>query len=316
MSACEVVTLTLNPAIDETITVPGFAAGAVNRVERVRQDPGGKGVNVASALADAGHRVAVTGFLGRDNAVPFETLFAAKGIDDHFVRIAGQTRVGIKIVDPIQQQTTDLNFPGQAPSTADCAELVARLAGLDTPWVVMAGSVPPGVPTEIYADLVGRVRAQGRRVLLDTSDAALRAGLGALPNVAKPNVHELEGVAGAPLPDRLSVLAAARRLVDMGIDLVVVSMGGQGACFVTREELVVARPPKVDVHSTVGAGDALVAGLVAAQLRGLGLTEAARLATAFSVDAVTRLGSGLSSPAAIDAFSRQVQVEVASPAPC
>jgi 1-phosphofructokinase len=145
MTRCEVVTLTLNPAIDQTVTIPSFAAGAVNRVERVRQDPGGKGVNVASALADAGHRVAVTGFLGRDNAVPFETLFAAKGIDDHFVRIAGQTRVGIKIVDPLQQQTTDLNFPGQAPTAADCAELVARLAALDTPWVVMAGSVPPGV---------------------------------------------------------------------------------------------------------------------------------------------------------------------------
>src|ERR687883_1156309 len=181
MTAAEVVTLTLNPAIDQTVTIPGFAAGAVNRVERVRQDPGGKGVNVASALADAGHRVAVTGFLGHDNAVPFETLFAAKGIDDHFVRIGGQTRVGIKIVDPVQQQTTDLNFPGQAPTTADCAELVARLAALDTPWVVMAGSVPPGVPTDIYADLIGRVRAQGRHVVLDTSDAALRAGIEARP---------------------------------------------------------------------------------------------------------------------------------------
>jgi 1-phosphofructokinase len=314
MTAREVVALTLNPAIDQTVTIPGFAAGAVNRVERVRQDPGGKGVNVASALADAGHRVTVTGFLGRENAVPFETLFTAKGIEDQFVRIAGQTRVGIKIVDPVQQQTTDLNFAGQAPTAADCAELVARLAALDAPWVIMAGSVPPGVPTEIYADLIGLVRAQGRRVVLDTSEAALRAGLSALPNVAKPNVHELEGVAGMPLPDRLSVAAAARRLVETGIELVVVSMGSEGACFVTRDELVVARPPRVDVHSTVGAGDALVAGLVAAQLRGLGLSETARLSTAFSVDAVTRLGSGLSSTAAIDALAQRIQVEVASPA--
>ena len=312
MTAREVVALTLNPAIDQTVTIPGFAAGAVNRVERVRQDPGGKGVNVASALADAGHRVAVTGFLGRDNAVPFETLFAAKGIDDHFVRIGGQTRVGIKIVDPVQQQTTDLNFPGQAPTTADCAELVARLAALDTPWVVMAGSVPPGVPPRIYAELIGKVRAQGRRVLLDTSEAALRASLGALPHVAKPNVHELESVAGTPLRDRASVVAAARRLVQTGIELVVVSMGGEGACFVTRDELVVARPPRVEVRSTVGAGDALVAGLVSAHLRGLGLSETARLATAFSIDRVTRLGSGLSSPETIEAYKNQVQVEVPS----
>jgi 1-phosphofructokinase len=316
MTACEVVTLTLNPAIDQTVMIPGFAAGAVNRVERVRQDPGGKGVNVASALADAGHRVTVTGFLGRDNAVPFETLFAAKGIQDHFVRIAGQTRVGIKILDPVQQQTTDLNFPGQAPSATDCAELVARLGALDAPWIVMAGSVPPGVPIDMYADLIHRVRAQGRHVVLDTSDAALRASISALPDVVKPNVHELESAAGTLLPDRQSVVAAARWWVETGIKLVVVSMGAEGACFVTRDELVFARPPRVEVRSTVGAGDALVAGLVAAQLRGLGLAETARLATAFSVDAVTRVGSGLSSPSVIDAIAQRIDVEAAWAAPC
>jgi 1-phosphofructokinase len=316
MTACEVVTLTLNPAIDQTVMIPGFAAGAVNRVERVRQDPGGKGVNVASALADAGHRVTVTGFLGRDNAVPFETLFAAKGIQDQFVRIAGQTRVGIKILDPVQQQTTDLNFPGQAPSAADCAELVARLGALDAPWIVMAGSVPPGVPIDMYADLIHRVRAQGRHVVLDTSDAALRASISALPDVVKPNVHELESAAGTLLPDQQSVVAAARWWVETGIKLVVVSMGAEGACFVTRDELVFARPPRVEVRSTVGAGDALVAGLVAAQLRGLGLAETARLATAFSVDAVTRVGSGLSSPTVIDAIAQRIEVEAAWAAPC
>jgi 1-phosphofructokinase len=310
MTAYDVVTLTLNPAIDETVTIPGFAVGAVNRVGQVRQDAGGKGVNVASVLADAGHRVGVTGFLGRDNAAPFERLFGAKAIDDCFVRISGQTRTGIKIVDPIQRTTTDINFPGQAPTEADCAELVARLTALDATWVVMAGSVPPGVPVEIYAELIRVIQDQGRRVVLDTSDAALRASIDASPDIVKPNTHELESIAGMALPDRASVAAAARRLVDRGIDLVVVSMGSRGACFVSRHELVFARPPKVEVRSTVGAGDALVAGLVAAQVRGLELVETARLATAFSVDAVSRVGSGLSSNDAIAALAQEVEIEV------
>src|SRR3712207_3957269 len=111
----DVLTVTLNPAIDRTVTIHGFAAGGVDRVEQVQQNPGGKGVNVAVTLADAGHSAAVTGFLGRENIASFEQLFAQKQIDDRFVRIAGQTRVGIKIVDPAQQQTTDINFPGFTP---------------------------------------------------------------------------------------------------------------------------------------------------------------------------------------------------------
>jgi 1-phosphofructokinase len=108
----DVVTVTLNPAIDRTVTIRNFTAGAVNRVEQERSNPGGKGVNVASALSDYGYQVAVTGFLGRENSAPFEELFARKKIADRFVRIAGRTRMGIKITDPTLHQTTDINFPG------------------------------------------------------------------------------------------------------------------------------------------------------------------------------------------------------------
>ena len=112
----DVVTVTLNPAIDRTVTIRNFTAGAVNRVEQERSIPGGKGVNVPTALADYGHQVAVTGFLGRENSAPFEDLFARKKIEDRFVRIAGRTRVGIKITDPALHQTADINFPGPPPA--------------------------------------------------------------------------------------------------------------------------------------------------------------------------------------------------------
>lgn len=305
----EVVTITLNPAIDRTVTISNFAAGQVNRVEQMRQNPGGKGVNVAAALADYGHTVAVTGFLGRENCASFEALFQGKRIADHFVRIAGQTRVGIKITDPAQRQTTDINFPGQAPAPADLHALFERVAALDGAWFVLAGSLPPGVDTAIYRDLIAALKAQGRKVALDTSGAALQHAIEAAPAIVKPNIHELEALIGAPLPTPAAVAQAARRLLERGIELVVVSMGSAGACFVSADAVVTARPPGVAVTSTVGAGDAMVAGIIAARLRSLPLAASARLATAFSLDAITRIDAGLSSPEAIEGWMNMVAVE-------
>ncbi|HMQ34842.1 MAG TPA: 1-phosphofructokinase family hexose kinase, partial [Chloroflexaceae bacterium] len=246
----EVITVTLNPAIDRTVTIPDFEAGKVNRVEQAQDHPGGKGVNVAVALADAGHRVAVTGFLGRENVTTFEDLFARKGIADQFVRIAGRTRVGIKIADPLRDQTTDINFPGPAPAPADLAALRERLAASAAPWAVLAGSLPPGVAPDLYAELVAMLKAGGRRVALDTSGEPLRHALAATPHLIKPNIHELEALVGAPLPDAAAVLAAAQGLLARGVELVVVSMGGEGALFIARGREVRARPPAVTVRST------------------------------------------------------------------
>jgi 1-phosphofructokinase len=305
----EALTVTLNPAIDRTVTIATFAAGKVNRVEQQQQHPGGKGVNVASILADYGHSVAVTGFLGRENCASFEELFARKRIADHFIRIAGQTRVGIKISDPVLQQTTDINFPGQAPTPADVEALSAQLAGLSAGWVVLAGSIPPGVAPTLYRELVRLLKQQGRKVALDTSGEPLRHALEAAPQIIKPNVHELAELLGTSLTTPAAIVEAARLFLARGTQLVAVSMGAEGACFVTDREVVVARPPQVEVQSTVGAGDAMVAGIVAGQLRGLPLAECARLATAFSLDAITHIGSGLSSVEAVEGLKSRVMVE-------
>lgn len=288
MPTFDTVTVTLNPAIDRTVTIPNFAAGVVNRVETVRSNPGGKGVNVAASLADAGQCVAVTGFLGRENTASFEALFAEKGIADHFIRIAGQTRVGIKVVDPALSQTTDINFPGPTATPLDVETLGSQIAALDAGCFVLAGSLPPGVDASIYQKLITALRARGRRVVLDASGEPLRRGLEARPHLFKPNIHELGELLGVSLHGEASAVTAARQLISVGIETVVVSMGKDGAVFVTANEAVTARPPDVEVRSTVGAGDAMVAGIIAAQARGLSLGECARLATAFSVHALTR----------------------------
>lgn len=310
----EMITVTLNPAIDRTVTITDFAAGKVNRVEQVQDHPGGKGVNVAVTLADAGHAVAATGFLGRENATSFEDLFARKGITDQFVRIAGRTRVGIKIIDPAQQQTTDINFPGLAPAPSDLDALRARLAESPAPWVVLAGSLPAGVAPTLYRDLIGDLKARGRSVVLDTSGEPLAAALDVAPRIIKPNIHELEALIGAPLSNVAAIIAAARELLATGIALAVVSMGSAGALFITADEALRAVPPRVEARSTVGAGDAMVAGIVAAQARGYDLEATARLATAFAVDAISRVGAGLGDPATLADLGRRVAVSAAMPA--
>jgi 1-phosphofructokinase len=310
----DTLTITLNPAIDQTVTIAKFTTGSVNRVESACSNPGGKGVNVASMLADYGQRVAVSGFLGCGNTGSFEQLFAEKRIEDRFVRINGQTRVAIKVVDPLQQRTTDINFPGAAPSPDDLIALLEALGAIDAHCIVLAGSVPPGVEQDIYRRLIPTLKAGDRRIVLDTSEEPLRLALEAKPDLIKPNIHELQALLGRRLPDRSSVVSAARRLIERGIETVVISMGQDGACLVSANEAVIAVPPDVEVQSTVGAGDAMVAGMIAAQAKGLSLAECARLATAFSMHALTRHARepGADPVASIGAFVPQVKVEAVS----
>lgn len=302
----DVVTITLNPAIDRTITISNFTPGAVNRVEEVHDTPGGKGVNVASSLADVGHRIAVTGFLGRENAALFEVLFTEKNISDQFVRIAGKTRIGIKITDPVAHNTTDINFPGASPMPDAIASLQEQIAALHAPWFVLAGSLPPGVNPSLYRDLVTTLNVRGHKVVVDTSDEPLRLALQAAPAIIKPNIHELEALLGTPLHSQEAIINAARSLLALGIQLVVVSMGKDGACFVTADRVVIAHPPEVTVRSTVGAGDAMVAGIVFAQIRNLSLEDCALLGTAFSLEALTRAEGSPSSLAGIKDAMQQV----------
>lgn len=305
-----IVTLTLNPAIDQSAAVPNFTAGEVNRVDWERSDPGGKGVNVASFLSDLGFRVAVTGFLGRENGAVFERLFQDKGMIDRFLRVPGKTRVNVKIIDEAQHRITDINFPGQSVGEAELGRLTQAVTELvpDHQWFVLSGSLPAGVPAGYYAELVDLLKGAGKRVVLDTSGEPLSAALDTAPYAVKPNIAELEEVLGKRLPDHAAVAAAARSLVGRGIERVVVSMGKDGALFVDQREALLASPPAVEVKSTVGAGDAMVAGFVAAAIDERPLDECARLATATAVGALTQIGPRLPPLQTVESIMRQVTV--------
>jgi 1-phosphofructokinase len=266
---------------------------------------------VASFLADLGVPVLATGFLGDENTSIFERLFVSKAITDRFLRLPGCTRVGVKIVDPESHQTTDINFPGLTPGSDEIGQLISQVQNWAEPgsWFVLSGSIPLGLSPEIYSQLIQEIRGRGGRVALDTSGEPLQRAIALAPDVVKPNLAELEELTGRRLDGLHAVRDAAASLVEKGVGLVVVSMGAQGAVFVNQETALLARPPQVQVKSSVGAGDAMVSGIVYAKAQQLELAPTARLATALGAYAVTRFGAGLDL-AQVHKYEKQVQVEV------
>ncbi|MFC7551995.1 1-phosphofructokinase family hexose kinase [Pseudoroseomonas wenyumeiae] len=205
-----------------------------------------------------------------------------------FVPLPGRCRINVKLVETEAGQVTDINPGGPQASEEALRQLGARLAARAPDIVVLAGSLPPGLPADAWATLMRVLSADGRKLLLDTSGPALEAALPARPALLKPNRAELSALLGRPLPDRAALIEGARALRRQGVERVVVSDGGAGALFVLPDATLWARPPKVALTTTVGAGDAMVAGLTAALAKGLDAEATARLATGCAAAAVSR----------------------------
>ncbi len=308
----KIATITLNPAIDQTVSVNNVRLNTVNRGQAIRFDASGKGVNVASFLADYGIDTVVTGYLGRENVDLFEQFFASKRIEDRFVRIPGSTRINVKVVDEARQETTDINMPGLAPSQEAITTLFDIIESLTNTcdWFILSGSLPPHVPTTSYATIITQLKRHKKSILLDTSGEALREGVQAGPTIIKPNIEELAYLVGHGLTNNADIQQAAYSLLNDDIVFVVVSMGKEGALLVTQDTTLLATPPAVQVKKTFGAGDAMVAGLVAAQVQGLTIADSGRLATAFSVSAITHLGYTLPNRETLLRYFHQVNVSV------
>ena len=308
---CPVLTVTLNPALDQTIILDHLQVGEVNRARQAMIHAGGKGVNVASCLADWDHEgVAVTGILGADNEAAFKALFTGKAIADGFVRAPGETRTNIKLSH--DGDTTDINLPGLdiSPATTDAlveaVRHLTRVGGL----VLLAGSLPAGLTPDIYPLLAAQIADAGVRVLVDSSGAPLKAALNGkiMPYAIKPNREELEDFVGHRLANDDALLGAARGLNARGVALVVVSLGADGALFVTAQEALRASVPPMRVTSTVGAGDAMMAGVIAGLRESAGLERIARLGTAFAAGKLAHPGANLPPRQEVEALAGRVQI--------
>lgn len=308
-----VLTLSLNPALDLAIRLPHLALGAVNRTEETHLNAAGKGVNVARVLVALGHEVTVSGFLGAANDGPFLRAFADMGVEDAFLRVPGETRINTKLAEH-DGRITDINGPGLEVAIEAFNRLVDELDAMaDDPArrpdaVVIAGSLPPGISPDELAALVWRLREHRLPVWVDTSGAALGAAIAARPNAVKPNEHELADWAGGPLASDMARLCAARNLHESGIDEALVSAGRDGVLWVSRRGAWLATPPQVDVASTVGAGDTLVAGMLHGVLNDHPAERTLRLATALAAESVRHIGVGNPHAADFDQLQQQIRV--------
>ena len=284
MENLEFITVTLNPAIDQTIFVEDLTPGAVHRAKDSHRQAGGKGINVATMLSLYGKSVAVTGFLGASNPSIFSKHFKEYGLRDEFIRVGGETRTGIKIVDTISSETTDINLLGPSPLETQQRDLVDRIQKIAKPgmWVVLAGSLPKNVKPEYMRTLIKAVHSAGSLVAVDSSGEALATAIDAGADLVKPNVDELSEYLGEDLTEFSSAVAAAKNLHREKIPNLVVSLGGQGALFLTPDAELMAGAPKVKVISTVGAGDSMLAGVLAGISQKSSPADCARLATVFA----------------------------------
>lgn len=275
-------TLTLNPALDKTVVIPGFQINTVNRIVSCRLDPGGKGINVSKVIQKMGGKSQATALLGGSTGQQILTMLKQQRIDIDCIEVPGQTRTNLKIIDPAGGTNTDINEPGFVLSEEQeqviCHHFIEQILPGDL--VILAGSVPKGAPADIYAGYITACTKRGAKVFLDADGDLFAHGVRACPYLIKPNQDELSRFVGRPLGSLSEIKEAARALSLAGISKVVVSLGSQGALYVTKETCLYAPALSVPVGSTVGAGDSVVAALALAEEQGLSDSESLRLATA------------------------------------
>ncbi|MDC0611005.1 1-phosphofructokinase [Vibrio sp.] len=305
----KVVTITLNPALDLTGAIETLNVGSVSLVSESDLHAAGKGVNVAKVLSDLGAEVTVTGFLGKDNQEPFCQLFDEMNAKDEFVRVNGATRINVKLVEE-NGEVSDINFPGVTVTPIEIEQFERTLERLakDHEYFVMAGSLPKGVSPSLCASWIEKLHELGKKVMFDSSRDALTAGLDAKPWLIKPNDEELSYFVGKELSTIDECKAAAATLASKNIDNIVVSMGANGVMWLNNNEWLRAQPPRMQVVSTVGAGDTLVAGLCWGHMQEMPKEELLTFATALSALAVTQVGVGMSDAKELATLQQQVQL--------
>ncbi|SHH35607.1 1-phosphofructokinase [Clostridium grantii] len=259
-----ITTVTLNPAIDRTVIVDKLNNGAVNRVKSVREDIGGKGINVTKVLNSLGSTSTAIGFMGKKNYEETNALFKEVNIETAFKMVDAKTRLNIKVVESSNNETTDINESGFEVSNKEIEEVIDLIKefAIKSEFVVLSGSIPKGMDENTYYEIISQINDKTKTVL-DADGALLLKGLKAKPYLIKPNIHELENALKVSLESHESIVKASKQLIeDFGITYVLVSMGGDGSILVGKEEAYFAESLKVEVKGTVGAGDSMLAGFL------------------------------------------------------
>lgn len=316
-----ILTVTPNAAVDRTYRVERFMLDRVNRPSQSFTVAGGKGINVARVYQTLGGKAIATGFLGGVNGLTVSGAMAAERIESDFVEVEGESRVCIAIIDPTTGTQTEVNESGPTVSPCETRHLLDKvhrlIANNRFEFLALCGSLPPGAPAELYAELISIARNSRLRTVLDTSGEALRLGVQARPWMVKPNRAELESLLATEIEDENSLVRAAEHLLESGTELVVLTRGSEGAIAAIKGTILAATPPVIEFASAVASGDSFVAALLWSLKDGKALAaeslhEALRLATGAGAANAAVIGAGFCSLEAIEAeASRSIVRRVA-----
>jgi 1-phosphofructokinase family hexose kinase len=316
-----IYTLTLNPTIDRTLTVEHFRVGGTFKAVHSVLLPAGKGINAGRVIAALEEPVAALGLVGASDMASFAATLARAGIENKLVAVPGATRNSVTILDPAEGSETHLREPGCSPPAEAIREIENGLDALSPgDWVLLAGSLPPGMEDNTYLALCQQCGARGAHTLLDTNGPALLAGAGAPPTLLKPNLFELwqldqerPDVRAEVDLDRLpiqEVLVAAERVRQRGTRMVVVSRGALGVLALDSEGHAWQAAVDLDrpVVDAVGSGDALAGGLLVGLVRGTSFAEVLRLGVACGAANALLAGAGRCRREDIDRLYSQTHV--------
>jgi 1-phosphofructokinase family hexose kinase len=303
-----IYTLTLNPAVDRELIVPAIEFDSVLRATAWRVDYGGKGFNVSRMLASLGTPSMALGFAGGRSGELLGDGLAGLGIKTDFVWVQGETRTNVSIVSEAHDHYVKANEPGPVISASKQRELVDKISALAQPgdWWVLAGSLPPGVPDGIYAQIIRILRESGAYAVLDTSGGALVTGCEARPYLVKPNALEAHHLTALPVDDLIEITAAAVAIQARGVPQVVISLGKDGAILTDGQNAWLASSPPVEELNPIGAGVSMVAGLVWGLSQGYAPAEALKWGVACGAGAASLSGTEVGSYDLVASLAAQV----------
>ena len=289
-----IYTITLNPALDRTLWIQKIKPDDSNRIEKEERYAGGKGIDVSKVLKELGIINKALGFVGGFDGEELEGRLVNEGISCDFVRISNETRTNIIVNDMKERNQTIFSARGPEIKPYELMQMIHKVEKLENPEIVIiSGSLPPGIHPEIYLKIIEIVKSKGAKIVLDTDGDALRESIHSVPDIIKPNVHELSRLAGTDLKEMADIINAARNTCEKGIGIILVSMGAKGILLISDKEQYLASPPKVNVVNTIGAGDSAVAGFIYGIASGKNHDESLIYAVAAGTATTLRPGSAL-----------------------
>ena len=306
-----ILTVTANAAIDKRYVVERFGVGNVNRVKSCAANAGGKGINVARVASIIGEKMTATGFLGGHAGKFIAERVQARGIVSNFVWCEGESRTCINIWDEVEKKQTEFLEPGFTVTSEDCDRLIKKFESIlpNCRVVTISGSTPKGADSSLYKQMIRAAREAGKPVILDTSGQLLEDCLLERPTMIKPNIDEIRALTGRPMNSREALIQAARDLHDDGIEIVVISLGGEGSLVSCKEGVFDVKVPKINTVNTVGCGDSMIAGFAVGMSRGLPVEDTIRLASAVSAANAMRMETGFFVKEDMEAIFPEIKIK-------